>query len=100
MVAGLPAADEEWAMLFAIAATYLPTLALTDQAPSPFGSQTMPIRGLSALSLATRFPALSTPWFRSYRSPRLSVRWLFQRRLSLTKNPLVRKLVPRLPVVM
>ena len=46
-------------------ATYFDALPMTDQSPLPFGSQTTPMRGLNALSFATRLPALSAPWFLS-----------------------------------
>src|SRR6266853_1709459 len=73
-VAGCPPTEEPSAIELVIAATYLPKLPLNDHAPSPFGSQTTPTRGLSALSFTTRFPAASTPWFLSQRRPRLKVR--------------------------
>src|ERR1700676_4334144 len=80
-VAGLAADDDLSAMVLARPAVYRATLAVTVQAPSRFGSQTTPIRGLMMLSLATRFPALSTPWFLSHRTPRSSVTLLPARQL-------------------
>src|SRR3954464_8011283 len=49
---GLPAGDDESAMLFEIAATYFAKLAVSDHFCSPVGSNTMPARGLNALSCA------------------------------------------------
>ena len=62
---GLPAGDDESAMLLAIAETYLAKLPVTDHFCSPVGSHTKPARGLKALSCATRRPALSAPRLRS-----------------------------------
>src|SRR5580765_1395530 len=62
---GLPAGDDESAMLLEIAATYFAKLAVTDHFWSPAGSHTTPARGLNALSCATSRPALSAPRFRS-----------------------------------
>src|SRR5580704_721138 len=82
-------------MLLARPAVYRATLAVTVHWPSRVGSQMTPIRGLAMLSLDTRFPALSTPWFLSHRTPRFSVR-LPVRQLSLKNRLCVRKFVPRL----
>jgi hypothetical protein len=62
---GLPAGDDESAMLLAMALTYFAKLAVTDHFCSPVGSQMMLTRGLNALSFATTRPALSAPLFLS-----------------------------------
>src|ERR1700704_5872408 len=95
--AAFPPADELSAMPVAMAAVYCPTLPLSDHWPVPVGSQTMPSRGLSALSFATASPWPLAPWFLSHRRPRLKVTRLFQCQLSLKKTECVLKFDPRLP---
>src|SRR4030095_10962076 len=93
---GLPLDADESATGLEIAATYLATLAVTFQAPWPVGSQTMPSRGLHALSWATTSPDWAPPSFLSKRTPTLAVNRSVIRQLSLMNPECVRKSEPLL----
>src|SRR4051812_35217130 len=87
--AAWPPADDESAMLFEIAATYLAKLPVTDHFWSTIGSKITPTRGLNAESFATVSPAPFAPLFLSQRSPRFAVRREPTRQLSFTNSECV-----------